>query len=1111
MKRLSLYNKRLRFYAFVSKKLLFVFLFSGYGVYASAQCDFNLDAVVVQHTDCAASGIIQVNLSGDEVDLTRVQITLSDGALMNITSSTNNQQFTTLPGGVYTVTASTVCTNSGATVTKTATLTVQSTGTALVAFINDYRKPLVACNDISTGMLSIYIYNGKAPYTVKLNSVPAGYSGNKEFLQNTSGTFVLNNIPAGNYSFSITDNCLYNIPLSIDLQSASNFPEDPFYYYMSIGQPPNNCSEVKISLNNIAGELSYYWNEHRDKYYEVSFSVNGINSEWMPFDLSTWESNTTLPYTFKQMRENQYTVKARLRLKDCPALVEEVDEIYLYDPYIEAYFAEANCQIFQYNFLAHDICYPYTWEIREQETNVLTASGTVAETGVFASSVADLNKKYVLTVTDNDGFQITDHVIYGTQEEMYQYSWNVNFCLPDTFTYDYFFLVQGSKIPAGTRIRQIDGPTVINSDITVDENIEYYYPFSTDYKKQEYVKVKDGEYAFEITNICGDPPFVKTFAHYNFELRDFSYTAQEACDGLRVFPTGEFYYANYPQEAAYYRMITAPAGVDISNYRFHISETDPANKTGRYFLLSKTGRYVFQVSYYYNDCPTDTIVIDYERKDFDIESLAAYTCSSGGMPHFYLSAKNGMPPYKYELIENGVVVANNTTGDFIYGHPDNTYGARITDACDKNITIDLQVVDFFTDAIISGTDRTCLGGTISLSCLSLGASGFHWTGPAGFSSDGQNISIQNITADNAGTYSVTIQPYGCSDPITQSFDVSIYVPPIPSAPDTLMFCEKGDNTLPTFEALPGHSLTWYSEDGVTKCPVPVPNINVAHTEIYYISQKDDVLGCESDKHRVVFIVNPLPSTDINAGIPDVCSGDAPLIEIQNSIKDYVYDIYVDYEKISKLATIIGTGSAISENLSVIVTQNATYYISVTDSNGCVSQPPVAVDASVIELYILPEYLPPYQTGIEYEQILTTNAEMPDFSVFAGQLPNGLTLYSEGRLSGVASESNDANSVFTARVEDLNGCKAFREYKFECITFIPQVFTPDNDGINDVFMPGNRVIIFDRLGIVIYEGLDGWDGTYKGKNAPSDIYFYKIIYMENNITKMKTGYIGLIRK
>jgi gliding motility-associated-like protein len=97
-----------------------------------------------------------------------------------------------------------------------------------------------------------------------------------------------------------------------------------------------------------------------------------------------------------------------------------------------------------------------------------------------------------------------------------------------------------------------------------------------------------------------------------------------------------------------------------------------------------------------------------------------------------------------------------------------------------------------------------------------------------------------------------------------------------------------------------------------------------------------------------------------------------------------------------------------------------------------------------------------------------------------------------------------------KVKDPDGCTAVRAYTFEGDLFIPKAFTPDGNGINDNFMKGYRVIIFDRLGIIIFEGLDGWDGSYKGKTAPPDIYFYKLFYPDKNgVTKIITGYVGTI--
>ncbi|MGZ3933014.1 MAG: gliding motility-associated C-terminal domain-containing protein, partial [Bacteroidia bacterium] len=69
--------------------------------------------------------------------------------------------------------------------------------------------------------------------------------------------------------------------------------------------------------------------------------------------------------------------------------------------------------------------------------------------------------------------------------------------------------------------------------------------------------------------------------------------------------------------------------------------------------------------------------------------------------------------------------------------------------------------------------------------------------------------------------------------------------------------------------------------------------------------------------------------------------------------------------------------------------------------------------------------------------------------------------------------------------------------------IPNVFTPNNDGINDVFIVQSTAIsditctIFDRWGVKMYDvtsdkGQIGWDGkTLFGKDVPAGTYFYII--------------------
>ena len=58
--------------------------------------------------------------------------------------------------------------------------------------------------------------------------------------------------------------------------------------------------------------------------------------------------------------------------------------------------------------------------------------------------------------------------------------------------------------------------------------------------------------------------------------------------------------------------------------------------------------------------------------------------------------------------------------------------------------------------------------------------------------------------------------------------------------------------------------------------------------------------------------------------------------------------------------------------------------------------------------------------------------------------------------------------------------------------LPTAFTPHTkDGFNDVFMKNHHVVIFDRYGQKVFEGVDGWPGTHNGHDADPAVYFYEV--------------------
>ena len=87
-------------------------------------------------------------------------------------------------------------------------------------------------------------------------------------------------------------------------------------------------------------------------------------------------------------------------------------------------------------------------------------------------------------------------------------------------------------------------------------------------------------------------------------------------------------------------------------------------------------------------------------------------------------------------------------------------------------------------------------------------------------------------------------------------------------------------------------------------------------------------------------------------------------------------------------------------------------------------------------------------------------------------------------------------------------------------YIPNAFTPNGDGTNDVWyvygtgIKDIKATIFNRWGEKVFESdnqSDGWDGTFKGELQPPSVYIYlvDVVYL-NGEKKTKTGSLSLIR-
>ncbi|HPS84574.1 MAG TPA: gliding motility-associated C-terminal domain-containing protein, partial [Bacteroidales bacterium] len=101
-------------------------------------------------------------------------------------------------------------------------------------------------------------------------------------------------------------------------------------------------------------------------------------------------------------------------------------------------------------------------------------------------------------------------------------------------------------------------------------------------------------------------------------------------------------------------------------------------------------------------------------------------------------------------------------------------------------------------------------------------------------------------------------------------------------------------------------------------------------------------------------------------------------------------------------------------------------------------------------------------------------------------------------------------VITVNVE-TGGCPAADKDLSPNVIEFYNSFTPNSDGLNDVFLPGVDLTIVNRWGQELYHGNDGWDGSFGDESVSQGTYFFlvKLTDEEGNENEVK-GSVTLIR-
>ena len=112
--------------------------------------------------------------------------------------------------------------------------------------------------------------------------------------------------------------------------------------------------------------------------------------------------------------------------------------------------------------------------------------------------------------------------------------------------------------------------------------------------------------------------------------------------------------------------------------------------------------------------------------------------------------------------------------------------------------------------------------------------------------------------------------------------------------------------------------------------------------------------------------------------------------------------------------------------------------------------------------------------------------------------------------------------YTFLTTNSNGCDSIANLVLNVVEvnlFLPNTFTPNNDGHNEQFavygggLQDYQIWIFNRWGEQIFYSNNsevGWDGIFEGAVSQDGVYAWRIIYTCANELKEKTGIVTILR-
>jgi len=358
-------------------------------------------------------------------------------------------------------------------------------------------------------------------------------------------------------------------------------------------------------------------------------------------------------------------------------------------------------------------------------------------------------------------------------------------------------------------------------------------------------------------------------------------------------------------------------------------------------------------------------------------------------------------------------------------------------------------------------DQTLCGNTSTTNVVMSGGVGgvtYNWTNSnpsIGLPASGDGTiapftAINNGTTPQTATITVTPTANGCSG-TTTSFTITVNAVPTANATTNAPVCEGDPFTL-NAQTVVGGTYSWTGPDGFTSQDQDntVATATLANAGTYFLVVVAD--GCSSALSTVDVVVN-------------VCATPADLSVVKtvdNAIPTVGQQV---------VFTIVATNNGSSDATGVAVEdvlQSGYTYVSSTTSAGTYNT----------------------TTGIWTIGTLN-NGDSESMTMIVTVNATG-TYTNTATISGNETDGNMANNVVVIET-------------FPTDFFVPEGFSPNADGVNDVFFirgldsyPNNSIVIFNRWGNSIFEEspyLNAWDGKSTAglslgtDDLPMGTYFY----------------------